>query len=75
MFPRSACPRCRRSFAVNKDGELRSHFCPHYRTCEPGQCSQCLPSTHADQAIGATEAHKQFPVGVPNDTAATASDR
>ena len=46
VLPRRACARCRRSIAVKQDGTIRSHFCPHYRSCEPGCCVDCdAPST------------------------------
>ena len=41
MFPRSACRRCSRSIAMNGDGQLRSHYCPHYTPCELGTCIDC----------------------------------
>ena len=41
MLPRSTCLRCRRSIAVNRDGAMRSHFCPHYHTCETETCHDC----------------------------------
>jgi len=41
MLPRSTCLRCRRSIAVNRDGAMRSHFCPHYHTCETETCHEC----------------------------------
>jgi hypothetical protein len=41
MFPKLACPRCRRSTAVNRDGQIRSHYCPHRNPCEPKRCHEC----------------------------------
>jgi hypothetical protein len=41
MLPRGICPRCRRSITVNKDGQMRSHFCPHFEICERAGCVQC----------------------------------
>jgi hypothetical protein len=41
MLPRGTCPRCRRSITVNKDGQMRSHFCPHFEICERAGCLQC----------------------------------
>ena len=41
MLPRTTCPRCRRSIAVNRNGAMRSHFCPHYRVCENDDCPEC----------------------------------
>jgi hypothetical protein len=30
------------SFAVNQDGRMRSHFCPHRKVCESGVCTTCV---------------------------------
>ena len=51
--PRRACARCRRSIAVKQDGTMRSHFCPHYRSCEPGCCVDCAAPATADWPQGA----------------------
>ena len=48
VLPRRACSRCRRSIAVKQDGTIRSHFCPHYRSCEPGYCVDCDAPSIAD---------------------------
>jgi ferredoxin len=40
-MPRSVCPRCLRSITVNRDGAMRTHFCPHYHVCESGTCATC----------------------------------
>jgi hypothetical protein len=29
------------SFAVNQDGRMRSHFCPHRKVCDSGVCTAC----------------------------------
>jgi hypothetical protein len=29
---------------MNRDGQLRSHFCPHYTPCESGHCVLCRNS-------------------------------
>lgn len=52
---RAQCPHCMGSFAVNQDGRMRSHFCPHRRVCESGVCTVCVQerltlSTHGDVA-------------------------
>jgi hypothetical protein len=41
MFPRRECPRCQRSISVKRDGTIRGHFCPHYKSCEQGRCHDC----------------------------------
>ena len=48
MFPRRVCSRCRRSISVKRDGATRGHFCPHYRSCEPGRCPACQSAPEAD---------------------------
>jgi hypothetical protein len=56
MFPRGSCPRCRRSIAMNRDGWLRSHFCPHYKPCELDRCGECTASARELPPLGANDA-------------------
>jgi hypothetical protein len=32
---------CARLIAVNGNGQLRTHFCPHRHLCEPLRCRAC----------------------------------
>jgi hypothetical protein len=32
---------CARLIAVNGNGQLRTHFCPHHDLCEPQRCRAC----------------------------------
>lgn len=41
MFPRRTCQNCGRSIALGTANQIRSHFCPHYKTCEVGNCEKC----------------------------------
>jgi hypothetical protein len=41
VFPRIQCPVCARLIAVNANGQLRTHFCPHRDLCEPQRCLAC----------------------------------
>lgn len=55
---RAPCPRCLGSFAVNQDGRMRSHFCPHRKVCESGVCTMCpqerlAPSQRVDVTLEA----------------------
>lgn len=50
MFPRRTCPRCSRSIAMSKNGEIRSHYCPHSISCELGICIEC--AVNRDQRHG-----------------------
>ena len=49
MLPRKTCSQCNRVITVNRDGQLRSHFCPHYRPCESGDCVLCQDAR--DEAV------------------------
>jgi hypothetical protein len=39
--PRAACPLCGISHALNNDGRMRDHFCPHRQPCRPDHCLAC----------------------------------
>jgi hypothetical protein len=54
--PRGSCPRCHRSIAINADGHMRSHFCPHYKACELGICSHCAEAAHDERPDAANDA-------------------
>jgi hypothetical protein len=41
VFQRIKCPLCTRLIAVNGNGQLRTHFCPHRHLCEPQRCRAC----------------------------------
>jgi hypothetical protein len=59
MFPRRPCQNCGRSIAIGAANQIRSHFCPHYKTCEHGTCSQCADamSDESPQTGAAPEDH------------------
>jgi hypothetical protein len=60
MFPRLTCSRCRRSIAVNRNGAIRSHFCPHYKACDGGACRDCEASLE-----GTPFQDLRLPAGLP----------
>ena len=44
MYARSTCQRCSRSLAMNGDGRLRFHYCPHHTHCGLETCAECAAS-------------------------------
>jgi hypothetical protein len=53
MIPRGDCEQCGRTIAVNVDGRMRSHYCPHRVPCEPGRCERCVDVRRAAAALAA----------------------
>jgi hypothetical protein len=60
VFRRINCPHCARLIAVNRNGQLRTHFCPHRHLCEPQRCRACERQL---AAVAADEASAEFELG------------
>jgi hypothetical protein len=69
MFARSTCPRCSRSLAMNGDGQLRFHYCPHHTHCGLEACAECAASRE-DRHVRA-DARQRHAEGSPVEVEAT----